>query len=265
MDKIMEQTAHHIIKNSQLWVQKFSILFFLGCILHGCYPINRMENLGSPPSATPIKDPTKLPHYHPVTMPMPEPKVQERRVNSLWQEGARGFFKDQRAKNIGDVLTVVVNVQNEQAEFSNESERSRDNSEELEVNSAMGYEKYLKKVLPEGYNLPNLVDINSNPSFKGKAKTKRSEKLAVKIAATITQILPNGNYVIWGRQETRVNFDAREITITGIVRPTDVTSTNTISYEKIAEARLIYGGRGHSMDFQQPPIGSQILGSLSPF
>lgn len=240
----------------------------LGCVclaLTGCYSISRLETIGSPPPATPIKDPTKLPHYHPVTMPMPEPKPHIKRTNSLWQDGARGFFKDQRAKNVGDIMTVVVNIQNDQAEFVNESERERDNKEDTKVNTILGYEQDFHQVLPEAVNPPRLIDFTSKPVYKGKAKIKRSEKLALKLTATITQVLPNGNYVIWGRQETRVNFEAREITLTGIVRPVDVTSANTVPYEKIAEARLIYGGRGQSMDAQQAPLASQILGHISPF
>src|SRR5690606_23338891 len=145
--------------------------------------------------------PTKLPHYHPVTMPMPEPKTHIKRANSLWQDGARGFFKDQRAKNVGDIMTVLVNIQNDQAEFSNESERERDNSENTKVNTVLGYEQDFARVLPEAVSPPNLVNFSSKPTFKSKAKVKRTEKLNLKLAATITQVLPNGNYVIWGRQE----------------------------------------------------------------
>ncbi len=240
-------------------------LSLLCLLLSGCYALNRLENVGDRPSITPIKDPTKLPNYHPVTMPMPEPKEHEHRVNSLWQDGARGFFKDQRAKRVGDILTVNVNITNDQAEFSSDTDRDRETTEKFSVNSFMGYEKDFAQVLPEAVIPKDLVGLSNKPTYKGGGKTKRSEKMSFKLAVTIVQILPNGNYVISGRQEMRVNFENREISLTGIVRASDITSANTVSYEKIAEARISYGGRGNIMDYQQPPIGSQIMTHISPY
>lgn len=250
----------HNLKRSQ------QILFcLLSSLLTGCYTLDRLENVGDAPSSTPIKDPTKLPNYHPVTMPMPEVQQPERRVNSLWQTGARGFFKDQRAKRKGDILTVYIDISNQNAEINSQSERERDSSEKVQVNNFMGYEQQLSRVLPEGVNPAELIGLTTNPTFEGEGKTRRGESMRLKVAATIIQILPNGNYVIQARQELRVNFEMREIGITGIVRPEDIDSTNTVKYENIAEARIVYGGRGNIMDFQQPAYGQQILNHILPF
>ncbi len=249
-------------------LKKVKMTIVLCCtliLLPGCYTASRLESLGDRPPLTPIKDPTKIKSYHPVTMPMPEPKVHEHRINSLWQDGAKGFFKDQRAKNVGDILTVKVDITNDQVEFFSETERKRENKETSGVTNLFGYEQYAKKVFPAAVNPSSLVNFSSKPEYKGNGKTKRTEKMTFKIAVTIVQILPNGNYIVSGRQEIRANFENREIFIRGIVRPSDISSTNTISHEKIAEARISYGGRGNIMDYQQPPIGSQVLTHVMPF
>jgi flagellar L-ring protein precursor FlgH len=241
------------------------LLTLIILMLPGCYTLDRLEHVGDSPPATPIKDPTKLPNYHPVVMPMPHAQLHERRVNSLWQDGARGFFKDQRAKNKGDILTVNIDISEQMGEITSDTDRSRNTTEKVSVNNFMGYEAKASKVLPEGVDPSNLVGLNSNPTFTGSGTTKRTEKLKLKVPATITQILPNGNYVIHGRQEMRVNFEMREVSITGIIRAEDISSNNIVEYEKIAEARVIFGGRGNVMDFQQPPVGSQVLNHIMPF
>jgi flagellar L-ring protein FlgH len=81
----------------------------------------------------------------------------------------------------------------------------------------------------------------------------------------VTQVLPNGNLVVQGRQELRVNFEVRELQITGVIRQQDISSTNTVSYTKLAEARISYGGRGQLTDVQQPRYGQQLLDIIAPF
>ncbi len=111
----------------------------------------------------------------------------------------------------------------------------------------------------------NLVGLNSGSTSEGSGSIRRNEEIELKLASVITDVLPNGNLVIYGRQEVRVNFEVRELAIAGIVRPEDITSANTISYEKIAEARISYGGRGQITDVQQPRYGQQLYDIIFPF
>ncbi len=232
--------------------------------LTGCNALNRLAEVGGEPPMTVIQNPTKAPNYRPVTMPMPRTQPIVHQPNSLWRAGSRAFFKDQRAANVGDILTVLIEI-DDTAEITNTTTRSRTNTEDASVNALFGYESSLSRVLPETIDPGNLIDLDSETSNEGAGTIERGETIELKIAATISQMLPNGNLVIQGRQEVRVNYEVRELQIAGIIRPEDITSSNTISYEKIAEARIAYGGRGHISDFQQPRYGSQVIDILFPF
>lgn len=119
--------------------------------------------------------------------------------------------------------------------------------------------------MPNAVSPARLIDLDSSTSNRGAGTVNRDETIELKIAAAVTQMLPNGNLVIFGRQEVRVNFEVRELQITGVIRRADITNANTISYEKIAEARISYGGGGHITDFQQPRDGQQVFDVLFPF
>ena len=235
----------------------------LGLMLSGCQTVDQLSRVGQAPPITHIQDPTRLPDHQPVTMPMPAAQAAPARVNSLWQTGARAFFKDQRASRIGDILTVTVNM-DDKADISNTTTRSRTTKEQMNAGHLFGLENALTQAIP-GVDPTKLVGIANNPSHSGTGKISRSEKITMKVAATIVQVLPNGNFVVSGRQEIRVNYDVREMIIQGVVRPEDISSANTIPYEKIAEARFSYGGRGQIDDMQQPPYGQQVLNAVSPF
>lgn len=237
--------------------------------LSACNVTSRLANVGRPPPLTHIENPTAQPDYVPVSLPMPAPQPAERQLNSLWRSGARAFFKDQRAAQVGDILTVVIDI-NDQAQWRNETTRGRENSENLGLPNFFGYENKEDsqfRILPKQppWSLAELLDISSTTSNRGTGAINRSETLELKVAALVTQVLPNGNLVIQGRQEVRVNYEVRELQIAGVIRPEDITSANTISYEKIAEARIAYGGRGQITDVQQPRYGQQIFDIILPF
>ena len=234
--------------------------------LGGCYNLSRLSDIGDTTPMTRTQDPTAYKGYSPVMTPMPYPEPQRNRSSaSLWQAGAKAFFKDQRAKRVGDILTVVVDI-DEQGKIENTTSFSRNNSQKTNLTHLFGYEKQLKGFFPKSFNPAGAVDFKSNPSHKGNGKINRSEEFNFNVAALVTQVLPNGNLVISGRQEFRLNnAEVREILVTGIVRPEDITSENTIKVDKIAEARLAYGGRGSITDMMQPSYGQQILNHLMPF
>jgi len=197
-------------------------------------------------------------------MPMPVPAPPTFNSNSLWRSGSRAFFKDQRAARVGDILTVLVDI-TDKAQFDNELSRDRDAKESEAYGKIAGYERWLKHLLPKGADVDDLVSIESAGEANGKGSIERQEKITTRVAAVVTQVLPNGNMVIEGRQEIRVNFEKRDLIVAGVVRPEDITSENTIPISKIAEARVSYGGKGRLTDVQQPRYGQQILDILLPF
>ncbi|BBF91845.1 flagellar basal body L-ring protein FlgH [Blastochloris tepida] len=229
--------------------------------LGGCAAFDRLANVGQQPALSAIDNPTSQPGYRPVQMPMPDPIPASYSPNSLWRNGSRAFFKDQRAQQVGDILTVKVKF-NDKAEIENETKRERVNSEETNLEAMLG-----KNKLPIlGAAIPStLLSTDSLSVSEGKGSVTRSEELTTSVAAVVTQVLPNGNLVVEGKQEIRVNFEIRELIVGGIVRPEDIESDNTISSEKIAQARIAYGGRGQITDIQQPRYGQQVMDIILPF
>jgi flagellar L-ring protein precursor FlgH len=194
-------------------------------------------------------------------MPMPKPEQASYNANSLWRNGSRAFFKDQRAARIGDLLTVTVNI-TDKANLSNETQRSRTAKEDSGINAFLGSQTITQanKILPG-----KILTTDSTSSADGKGSVNRQESLTTNVAAVVTQVLPNGNLVVEGKQEIRVNFEIRELIVAGIVRPEDIQSDNTIDSSKIAQARIAYGGRGQITDVQQPRYGQQVMDVLLPF
>jgi flagellar L-ring protein precursor FlgH len=230
-----------------------------------CTVAERLAEVGRAPALERPANPVERPGWRPVTMPMPEPEPQVAAgANSLWRSGARGFFRDQRARRVGDVLTVNVTI-NDKAELSNTSRRTRTNSDTMGLTNIFGLENKLDKILPTPIDPSSLVDASSAMQNRGVGATEREETVRLNVAAVVTQVLPNGNLVVEGRQEVRVNFEVREVIVAGVVRPEDITPRNTVPHDKIAELRVAYGGRGQLTDVQQPRYGAQVLDILLPY
>jgi flagellar L-ring protein precursor FlgH len=234
-------------------------LVALTAILGGCATFDKLKSVGEAPTLTAIQDPTAQPGYRPVNMPMPTIEQASYQPNSLFSNQARGFFKDQRAHRIGDILTVIVTI-DDQAQISNQTAAKRTSSNEAGVGGALGsiFSAALPAVDPS-------IETSSGINNSGSGSVNRSENLTTSVAAVVTQVLPNGNLVIEGHQEVRVNFEIRDLIVAGIVRPEDIGSDNTIPSAKIAEARIAYGGRGQITDVQQPRYGQQIMDAILPF
>jgi flagellar L-ring protein FlgH len=261
--KMMRREA----KLKTAWIRRASAPMLLGLTmltLGACGVPERLTEVGKAPELAPISDPQQIAGYQPVSLPMPNPEKIEYNSNSLWRSGARAFFRDQRAKQVGDIMTVVIDIQ-DQASLDNSTNRTRSNNEDANLNSFLGYEASLGDVLPEAVSPGDLINFGSTTNSSGTGSIEREETIELRVAALITQILPNGNLVIEGRQQVRVNFELRELQVAGVIRPEDITSANQITYEKIAEARLSYGGRGHISDVQQPRYGQQVYDILFPF
>lgn len=240
-------------------------LLVMGAVtLAGCNGLTRLSQVGEAPQLTAIENPTVQPQYRPVSMPMPAPIVAERQPSSLWRAGARAFFKDQRASDVGDIVTIVIEIDDE-AKLKNTTRRSRKNSEDASASALLGLESKFDKIFPDAVDPTKLIEAESQLGNEGAGSVDRAEEITLRVAAVITQLLPNGNLVVHGRQELRVNFEVRELQVAGIIRPEDITSTNTIKFDQIAEARIAYGGRGQITDVQQPRYGQQVFDIIFPF
>jgi flagellar L-ring protein precursor FlgH len=230
-------------------------------LLSSCAALNRLKDIGEPPALSAVDNPAARPGYKPVQMPMPAAQPASYNPNSLWRNGSRSFFKDQRAHQIGDILTVKVNI-TDQANISDETQRSRATTEDSGITNFFGKAKV--PVLNTG--IPGrLLTADSTSSSDGKGSVTRQEALQTNVAGVVTQVLPNGNLVILGKQEIRVNFEMRELIVGGVIRPEDIESDNTIDSTKIAQARISYGGRGQLTDVQQQRYGQQLFDVILPF
>jgi flagellar L-ring protein precursor FlgH len=232
----------------------------LSSLMCSCAAVDRISKIGEQPKLSSIDNPAAQPGYKPVQMPMPAPQPVTYNPNSLWRNGSRAFFKDQRAHQVGDILTVTVNI-TDKAAIANETQRSRTNTQDSGITDFLG----AKTQTPSAALPGRLLTTDSSLSNDGKGSVNRQEALQTNVAAVVTQVLPNGNLVVEGKQEIRVNFEMRELKVAGIVRPEDIQSDNTIDSSKIAEARIAYGGRGQITDVQQPRFGDQFFDVILPF
>ena len=238
-----------------------AILIFAGS-LGACSTMDRLANVGQAPVLTTIQDPTTMSGYQPVRMPMPEPIADTYQPNSLYRTSAKGFFKDERAHRIGDILTVIVTI-DDSAQISNQTQRQRSSTNSAGMGGIFG--AAVNGISGGSFDPSAAIDLSSGVRDSGNGSVNRQESLETSVAAVVTQVLPNGNLVIEGRQEVRVNFEVRDLIVAGIVRPSDIQANNTIPSSKIAEARISYGGRGQITDVQQPRYGQQVLDAILPF
>lgn len=231
---------------------KFIVAIASFCLLAAC--ATRPEEIGREPIMSPVgagiaveREP--LPHvFRSAASAAP---------NSTWSNVSADLFTSPRARQVGDIVTVNIQI-DDKAQFDNTSDRSRSST----IDAGLSYGFVFK-----GWQADGTADIglDSASSSKGQGTIDRSEKLRLSVAAIVTEVLPNGNVIISGSQEVRVNYEVRVLNIAGIVRPRDISPRNTISYDKIAEARVSYGGRGRLMEVQQPAYGQQIYDAVAPF
>ena len=216
------------------------------------------------PSLSPVGYPAPLVAQAQAMQAQPVTYTQPAGANSLWRNGARAFFVDQRASRVGDILTVQINI-DDNATTQNKTTSSRTSSANAGVPHLLGLESSLGKILPGGFDPAKAIETGSNSSNSGSGTVNRSEKISLTIAAVVSAVLPNGNLVIQGSQEVRTNAELRQLTVSGIVRPEDISSANTIRHSQIAEARISYGGRGDISAVQKTPAGQALLQRFQPF
>ncbi len=238
-----------------------SLLFIVG-FSAAC---SQLEQVGQAPGLTPVSQGAEhqaMAYGSGLSMDVARSRASDHA--SLWSRGRQSLLGDRRAQRSGDILTVVIEI-NDRAEFSNTSTRGRTGTESMEVSSLFGLPEVINEVLPEGASLSPGVATTSTSASSGTGNVRRNEKLTLRVAATVVGTLPNGVLQIQGSQEVRVNFELRELLVTGFVRPEDISRQNEIAYDKIASARISYGGRGQITDMQQPRLGQQIVDIILPF
>ena len=218
------------------------------------------------PELAPIGYPAALVPTSQAYLPSPEQQQADRAAsaNSLWRTGARTFFGDQRARRVGDIVTVNIDI-DDRAQTQNSTARSRTNAISGGVTNFFGLENSLGQAFPGGFDPANLVGLEGESNSNGSGSVNRSERVNLTIAAVVTDVMVNGNLVIQGRQEVRTNREVRELTVAGIVRPEDISSANTIAHTQIAEARISYGGRGDISRIQGAPAAQSLVERFSPF
>lgn len=237
-------------------VVKLSALFLAGAALSACSAVDRIENIGEAPKLAAVGNPAGREIV--AAIPRPAPITHDN--NSLWQPGSQSFFHDPRAMHVGDVITVNVSVA-DTAKMQNTTSRSRTNSDNANLTNLFG----LEKVLPPAIDPTSVVKMGSDNSNVGAGSIQRAESINMTLAALVAQVLPNGNLVIDGHQQVRVNNELRDMRLSGIVRREDITQDNTVNLSQIAEARVIYGGQGTMSDVQQPRYGSQLFDIIMPW
>ncbi|WP_292289542.1 flagellar basal body L-ring protein FlgH [Marivita sp.] len=237
------------------------LLFSIPLLLVNC---GRLDHIGQPPTLSSQDKSVERQAMIYSGLPVTTPDTSAYRQASLWSGDQSSLFGDRRAFTTGDILTVLVEI-DDQAEISNATSRGRSSQESLAIPQLLGFPQRRNRELPEGATLDNAVEVDSTSQSEGNGSVRRNEKLTLRIAATVVNVLPNGVLGIEGTQEVRVNFELRELFVSGFVRRADITRQNEITYDKMASARISYGGRGQISDVQQPRIGQQVLDAVLPF
>ncbi|WP_244540447.1 flagellar basal body L-ring protein FlgH [Hyphomicrobium sp. CS1BSMeth3] len=247
----------------RLWRARIGVLAVVATVAVGCSV--KPDQIGTEPSMSPVGAGIEQKPVAPATYDSMNRAAYLKPVghnsSSLWTPRGADLFRDRRARRTGDILTVTISMK-DKAIMDNRSKRSRDSAHGFGLDWSHGIDTFGLK--SEGKAAVN-SGLKSNTATDGKGEIERSENIDLRLAAVVTEVLPNGNLLIQGSQEVRVNFELRVLTFTGVVNITDIRSDNTIPYERIAEARISYGGRGRSMEVQQPAWGQQLLDKYSPF
>lgn len=240
-----------------------AIIIFVTIVLSGCTETKRrLQEVGTTPRLSMIENPITAPNYQPI-IPMPHTATTPPSSPSLWREGATSFFRDYRANQIGDIVKIIINI-DDNATFDNQTSSTVQHKKQLGINKILGVEGEIRNLIP-GADPTNLLNLSSTNNFTApKSEIKREEKINFTVPAIVVQVLPNGHLVLQGRQEIRLNNEIRQIIVAGIARPEDIDNNNMINSERLTETRISYGGEGDISEAQRPGYGAQIINAL-PF
>jgi flagellar L-ring protein precursor FlgH len=260
-------------------IKNLTVILLTSAALTACAAADRMSYVGQTPPMNEIDNQAALTGLPGTQNPtarhaeaarlarvaaITEAQARQTNPNSLWRSNSATFFGDPRAAEIGDILTVAINI-TDRAQISNQTARSRTSAEDSDLTNFFGGEAALSQFFNDAIDPSSVASFGTTSSTQGAGSVNRSETIELTAAAIVVNVLWNGNLVIHGRQEVRINNEVRELLISGIVRPEDIAADNTIDHQQIAEARISYGGRGHISDMQRPPVGQELYNLLWPF
>jgi len=242
---------------------RFPVAIVAVALLAGCASPQAVNEIGRAPAMSPIGSGLAYGQTPQMALYPKQPR-QVAQGYSLWSDSQAALFKDARALNVGDILTVQIDI-DDSAKTTNNSSSSRTSGMTSGFPHLLGLESSLGRVLPGGFDPANAIETSAKTNNSGSGAVNRAEKISLTVAAVVSAVLPNGNLVIQGTQEVRTNNELRQLTVAGIVRPEDISSANTIKQTQIAEARISYGGRGDISRVQKTPYGQALVEKFQPF
>lgn len=186
------------------------------------------------------------------------------RETSLWSNSPKSLFGDRRASQAGDILTVLVEIDDE-AEMSNSVSEDRQTSENLGLNAFFGLPEKINGILPAGASTSPAIDLTRTRNLSGDGTIQRGEKITLRLAVQVIDVLPNGYLELSGKQQIMVNNEVRHLQVSGLIRTQDISRQNVITYDKIADAKIYYGGQGQVTDAVKPKVGNKIMQKIIPF
>jgi flagellar L-ring protein precursor FlgH len=204
------------------------------------------------------------------TQPLPEvrpedmaPLKQPVTTGSLWTDSRGDLFSDNKARNLGDILTVVI-VEEARASKKATTETDRKSSASADITKFLGLETKIADIFKNS-DAKNLISTNYENDFEGSGTTTRKEDLVATLTTQVVGVFPNGNLGIAGKKKVTVNNEDQYILLTGIVRPMDITADNLIDSKYILDAEISYTGKGVISDRQKPGWMTRLLDHVWPF
>jgi len=183
---------------------------------------------------------------------------------SLWATSPNALLAMRRAKAVGDLLTVLVEM-DDQANMKSSLSRSQGSSEDMSVDALLGLPDMINNALPGSASVSPAIDFQRNSNMAGNGAVNRAEKITFTLAARVVGVEPNGNLIIQGYQQTRVSNEIRYLSVSGVIRAQDITRTNTVTYDKIADAQLSYVNEGDTTGPNGRKAIPKLLDKILPF